>query len=155
MLEKIDLSQKLDQADYDKKLVRLQNTLHLLAYKVYSQKRPVMIVFEGWDAAGKGGAIKRLTERIDPRGFVVWPIAAPQGDDKVRHYLYRFWRRCPEAGKLAIFDRSYTSCFRLHTFLRMRSFFSSSLIYPILPTGLLYSAFVPFLKNRQYSNYVL
>ncbi|HEY3291117.1 MAG TPA: hypothetical protein VGK87_13385 [Anaerolineae bacterium] len=107
MLEQADLTLSLEPEEYERKLIRLQNLLHLLAFKVYSQKRPVLIVFEGWDAAGKGGAIKRLTERIDPRGFVVWPIAAPQGDDKVRHYLYRFWRRLPEAGKIAIFDRSW------------------------------------------------
>jgi polyphosphate kinase 2 (PPK2 family) len=67
----------------------------------------VAIVFEGWDAAGKGGAIKRLTAKMDPRGYVVWPIAAPTGDDKEHHYLYRFWRRLPEAGQIAIFDRSW------------------------------------------------
>jgi polyphosphate kinase 2 (PPK2 family) len=92
---------------YEKQLDRLQNELHLLGYQVYVQKRPVVAVFEGWDAAGKGGAIKRVTERLDPRGYVVWPIAAPQGDDKTRHYLYRFWRRLPEAGQIAIFDRSW------------------------------------------------
>lgn len=107
MLESIDLSVHLERAEYDKHLDRLQNELHLLGYQVYAQKRPVVIVFEGWDAAGKGGAIKRITERLDPRGYVVWPIAAPQGDDKTRHYLYRFWRRLPEAGQIAIFDRSW------------------------------------------------
>jgi polyphosphate kinase 2 (PPK2 family) len=107
MLEKVDLSLKLPRADYDKAVETLQNRLHLLGYQVYLQKRPVVIVFEGWDAAGKGGAIKRLTERLDPRGYVVWPVAAPQGDDKVRHYLYRFWRRLPEVGQIAIFDRSW------------------------------------------------
>lgn len=107
MLEKIDLSLSLSREAYEKQVEPLQNQLHLLGYQVYLQKRPVVIVFEGWDAAGKGGAIKRLTERLDPRGYVVWPIAAPQGDDKVRHYLYRFWRRLPELGQIAIFDRSW------------------------------------------------
>ena len=107
MLEKVDLSLKLTRGEYEKRVETLQNRLHLLGYQVYLQKRPVVLVFEGWDAAGKGGAIKRLTERLDPRGYVVWPIAAPQGDDKVRHYLYRFWRRLPEAGQIAIFDRSW------------------------------------------------
>jgi polyphosphate kinase 2 (PPK2 family) len=107
MLESVDLNQRLDRGVYDKQLDRLQNELHLLGYQVYLQKRPVVVVFEGWDAAGKGGAIKRLTERLDPRGYVVWPIAAPQGDDKTRHYLYRFWRRLPEAGQIAMFDRSW------------------------------------------------
>ncbi|MBL8057474.1 MAG: hypothetical protein JNK29_12280 [Anaerolineales bacterium] len=107
MLEKVDLSLKLTRGEYDEQVDTLQNRLHLLGYQVYRQKRPVVLVFEGWDAAGKGGAIKRLTERLDPRGYVVWPIAAPQGDDKVRHYLYRFWRRLPETGQIAIFDRSW------------------------------------------------
>jgi polyphosphate kinase 2 (PPK2 family) len=107
MLEKINLKLKLTRAEYKKQLEPLQNQLHLLAYQVYVQKRPVVMVFEGWDAAGKGGAIKRLTERLDPRGYVVHPIAAPHGDDKERHYLYRFWRRLPEAGQIAIFDRSW------------------------------------------------
>lgn len=107
MLEKIDLSLKLDRHDYEKQLDRLQNRLHLLGYQLYRKSRAAIILFEGWDAAGKGGAIRRLTERLDPRGYVVWPIAAPSGDDKDRHYLYRFWRRLPEAGQTAIFDRSW------------------------------------------------
>jgi AMP-polyphosphate phosphotransferase len=107
MLETVDLNQHLEREVYDKQLDRLQNEMHLLGYQVYVQKRPVVLVFEGWDAAGKGGAIKRVTERLDPRGYVVWPIAAPQGDDKTRHYLYRFWRRLPEVGQIAIFDRSW------------------------------------------------
>ncbi|MEK7439459.1 MAG: hypothetical protein AAB571_13200 [Chloroflexota bacterium] len=107
MLEKLNLKVKLSRAEYERELDRLPNKLHLLGYQVYTQKRPVVMVFEGWDAAGKGGAIKRLTEKLDPRGYVVHPIAAPQGDDKERHYLYRFWRRLPEAGQIALFDRSW------------------------------------------------
>ncbi len=107
MLETLNLGLKLGRKEYEKKRDELQNRLHLLGFEVYQQKRPVMIVFEGWDASGKGGAIKRLTEKLDPRGFVVWPIAAPHGDDKERHYLYRFWRRLPEQGQIAIFDRSW------------------------------------------------
>ncbi len=107
MLENIDLTLSIPRDDYQKEVKPLQNRLHLLAFQVYQQKRPVTILFEGWDAAGKGGAIKRLTERIDPRGYVVHPIAAPAGDDKEHHYLYRFWRRLPEAGQIAVFDRSW------------------------------------------------
>jgi AMP-polyphosphate phosphotransferase len=107
MLEKVDLSLSLPRDKYKKQLERLQNRLHLLAYQVYVQRRPVVMVFEGWDASGKGGAIKRLTARLDPRGYIVYPIAAPAGDDKARHYLYRFWRRLPETGQIAIFDRSW------------------------------------------------
>lgn len=107
MLERLDLTQSLARDEYDKNLKVLQAELHQLAYQVYIQKRPVMIVFEGWDASGKGGTIKRLTERMDPRGYIVWPISAPSGEDKERHYLYRFWRRLPEQGQIAIFDRSW------------------------------------------------
>jgi polyphosphate kinase 2 (PPK2 family) len=107
MLETVDLTLRLSRKEYSAQLDRLQNQIHLLGYQVYLQKRPVVIVFEGWDASGKGGAIKRLTAKLDPRGYAVWPISAPQGDDKTRHYLYRFWRRLPPKGEIAIFDRSW------------------------------------------------
>jgi polyphosphate kinase 2 (PPK2 family) len=107
MLDKLDLTQKIDRKEYTASLERLQNRLYLLGYQVYMQKRPVVLVFEGWDAAGKGGVIKRLTAKLDPRGYAVWPIAAPHGDDRERHYLYRFWRRLPARGEIAIFDRSW------------------------------------------------
>src|SRR5512136_131708 len=98
ILSQVNLNLMLTDDEYQRQL---------LGYQVYVQKRPVVIVFEGWDAAGKGGAIKRLTERLDPRGYVVYPIAAPAGEDKTHHYLYRFWRRLPERGQIAIFDRSW------------------------------------------------
>ncbi|MFO7584261.1 MAG: hypothetical protein R6W69_05985 [Anaerolineales bacterium] len=107
MLERLDLSLKMPRDEYDRWLRILQVDLHELAYRVYLQKLPVILVFEGLDASGKGGNIKRLTEKMDPRGYVVWPIAAPHGDDRERHYLYRFWRRLPEQGQIAIFDRSW------------------------------------------------
>jgi polyphosphate kinase 2 (PPK2 family) len=107
MLGTIDLSQTLTQEQYDRSLIKYQVALFKLAYQVYVQQRPVIMVFEGWDAAGKGGAIRRVTEKIDPRGFVVYPIAKPQGDDATHHYLWRFWRRLPETGQIAIFDRSW------------------------------------------------
>ena len=66
-----------------------------------------VIVLEGWDAAGKGGAIRRLTARLDPRGCKVWPIGAPTPEEQGRHYLYRFWTRLPEPGAIAVFDRSW------------------------------------------------
>ncbi|HEX3745729.1 MAG TPA: hypothetical protein VHW09_17425 [Bryobacteraceae bacterium] len=107
MLEAIDLTRKMDRKRYVQEVTRRQIQLRELGYQVYQQKRPVIIAFEGWDAAGKGGAIKRITEKLDPRGYVVYPISAPQGEDKTRHYLYRFWRRLPEPGQIAIFDRSW------------------------------------------------
>jgi polyphosphate kinase 2 (PPK2 family) len=107
ILSQVDLSLALSQEEYVEQLTRYQIALSQLSYQVYVQKRPVVIAFEGWDAGGKGGAIKRLTERLDPRGYVVLPIAAPEGEDKTHHYLYRFWRRLPERGTVAIFDRSW------------------------------------------------
>ncbi len=107
MLETVDLTRTLDRQAYVREVTRRQIQLRELGYQVYLQKRPVVLVFEGWDAAGKGGAIKRITEKLDPRGYVVYPISAPQGEDRTRHYLYRFWRQLPERGQIAIFDRSW------------------------------------------------
>ena len=107
MLERMDLTRTLDREAYVRELARRQIQLRELGYQIYLQQRPVIVVFEGWDAAGKGGVIKRVTEKLDPRGYVVYPISAPQGEDKTRHYLYRFWRRLPERGQMAIFDRSW------------------------------------------------
>lgn len=107
MLKSLDLKQALPRDAYVVQLARRQIQLRELGWQVYQQKRPVLIVFEGWDAAGKGGAIRRITEKLDPRGYTVWPISAPEGEDKTRHYLYRFWRRLPPRGQIAIFDRSW------------------------------------------------
>jgi polyphosphate kinase 2 (PPK2 family) len=107
MLETLDLTRSLDRDSYVRELTRRQIQLRELGYQVYRKQRPVVVLFEGWDAAGKGGAIKRITEKLDPRGYTVYPIAAPEGEDKARHYLYRFWRRLPECGQIAIFDRSW------------------------------------------------
>ncbi len=107
MLETLDLSLSLAREKYINEITRRQIQLRELAWQCYVQKRPVVIVFEGWDAAGKGGAIKRITEKLDPRGYVVYPISAPQGEEKTRHYLYRFWRRLPNRSEIAIFDRSW------------------------------------------------
>lgn len=107
VLQQVDLGQSLRKNSYQRERKRLQAQLYQLGFQSYHQKRPVIFVFEGWDAAGKGGAIKRVTEELDPRGFIVHSIAAPDGDDKIRHYLYRFWRRLPARGQIAIFDRSW------------------------------------------------
>lgn len=107
MLEMIDLTQKLDKATYNQQLQLYQTQLRILGYYLYQQQRPAILAFEGWDAGGKGGAIGRLTERMDPRGYIVYPIAAPKGDDAEKHYLWRFWRRIPQQGTMAIFDRSW------------------------------------------------
>jgi polyphosphate kinase 2 (PPK2 family) len=109
MLNSIDLSKKLDRATYKKKLIDHQLRLRALAHELYVQKRSLVVVVEGWDAAGKGGAIRRVTEKIDPRGYQVYAIAAPAGDDKTHHYLWRFWRRLrpPEDKQIVVFDRSW------------------------------------------------
>ena len=107
ILSQVNLSLALTEDEYKRQVVRYQMALGQLGHQACVQKRPVVMVFEGWDAAGKGGAIKRLTEGLDPRGYAVYPIATPAGEDKTHHYLYRFWRRLPERGQIAIFDRSW------------------------------------------------
>lgn len=92
---------------YPKALSELQERLSriLVAHKIH--RRSSIIVFEGWDASGKGGAIQRLTSKWDPRLFTVWPIGAPTEEERARHFLWRFWKRMPGAGEIAIFDRSW------------------------------------------------
>ena len=107
VLSTLDLAKTIDDEDYTQRLAKLQAKLYLLGLTAYKKKRPVILVFEGWDAAGKGGTIKRITEPLDPRSYVVHSIAKPEGDDKQHHYLYRFWRRLPRAGQVGIFDRSW------------------------------------------------
>jgi polyphosphate kinase 2 (PPK2 family) len=109
MLETIDLTMSLAREEYVRDLIRYQLQLRDLAYQLYVRKRPLVIVYEGWDAGGKGGNIKRVTEKLDPRGYEVYPIAAPQGEDKTHHYLWRFWRRLkpPDEKQILIFDRSW------------------------------------------------
>jgi len=106
-LEKIDLTVALPRDRYKKALIRYQVALSYLAHQVYLQQRPVIIIYEGWDAAGKGGNIKRVIEKLDPRGYTVHPIGAPKDNDANHHYLWRFWRRLPVQGEIAIFDRSW------------------------------------------------
>ena len=96
-----------DKAEYETHLDRLQKKMLSIQQTFFHEKLRAILVFEGWDAAGKGGAIRRLTETLDPRGFHVWPIGAPKPDEQGRHYLYRFWERLPEPGTIAIFDRSW------------------------------------------------
>ena len=109
MLETYDLSLSLDRQTYVDSLVHYQLQLRELAFQLYAQKRTLVMVYEGWDAAGKGGNIKRVTEKLDPRGYEVMPIAAPHGEDKTHHYLWRFWRRLrpPDEKQILIFDRSW------------------------------------------------
>ena len=107
LLDRVDLSRRLDRKEYDKQLDSLQRRLQELELECYHQRLPVVVVYEGWDAAGKGGNIKRLTQELDPRGYEVIPIAAPDATEKAHHYLWRFWKQLPKAGHISIFDRSW------------------------------------------------
>ncbi len=106
-LAEIPLDQKVEEKEYKQELDALQDRLKELHNRLYRKKVPVVIVYEGWDAAGKGGNIKRITSALDPRGFEVHPIASPEPHEKARHYLWRFWTRLPKTGHIAIFDRSW------------------------------------------------
>jgi len=107
LLDDVDLARRIPERRYRDELKKQQARLRELEFACYERRRPVVVVYEGWDAAGKGGNIKRVIGALDPRGYAVLPIAAPQGDDATHHYLWRFWNRIPKAGHLAIFDRSW------------------------------------------------
>jgi polyphosphate kinase 2 (PPK2 family) len=95
------------EGDYKADLAAMQEKISRLFVASHLHERKAILVCEGWDAAGKGGAIQRLTAECDPRHYRVWPIAAPTEEEKDHHYLRRFWRRLPAAGEVAIFDRSW------------------------------------------------
>mgnify|MGYP004559416031 CR=1 FL=1 len=98
---------EVEDAQYKAELKELQEKLGSLHNRLYRKRVPVIITYEGWDAAGKGGNIKRIAEALDPRGFEVHPIASPEPHEKARHYLWRFWTRLPKNGHIAIFDRTW------------------------------------------------
>jgi len=101
-----DVPEALD-VPYKKALKKLQEQLaEIMVSHIVNRKRTVIVV-EGWDAAGKGGAIKRLTAEWDPRAFAVWPISAPTEEEKAHNFLWRFWTRLPATGEIAVFDRSW------------------------------------------------
>ena len=106
-LSEVDLSKSISEEEYKQTLDKLQNRLSELHNELYHKKIPVIIAYEGWDAAGKGGNIKRVAAALDPRGYEVHPIASPEPAEKARHYLWRFWNRLPKDGHIAIFDRTW------------------------------------------------
>lgn len=107
-LADIDLQDKiLNDEEYKKELKQLQIELGKLHNKLYRKRIPVIITYEGWDAAGKGGNIKRIAAALDPRGYEVHPIAAPEPSELARHYLWRFWTRLEKNGHFTIFDRTW------------------------------------------------
>lgn len=106
-LADINLNKTMSEEAYRENLDKLQEKLHKLNNRLYLEKVPVIICYEGWDAAGKGGNIKRVAAALDPRGYEVLPIAAPDKSELAHHYLWRFWNRLPKTGHVAIFDRTW------------------------------------------------
>lgn len=106
-LDTLDLSLKLDEKTYRKQLNFYQGKLSKLARLARQEKRSSLLVFEGWDAGGKGGAIRRLIHALDARHYRVIPVSAPTDEERAQHYLWRFWRHIPRAGKITIYDRSW------------------------------------------------
>lgn len=107
ILRDLDLSPVLDDDDYDEQIDTLQKEAQELTYALQTKKIPTVLAFEGVDAAGKGGSIQRLREKIDARLYDVNPTSAPNDMEKDHHYLWRFYNNLPEDGKMAIFDRSW------------------------------------------------
>ncbi|MGB5426709.1 MAG: polyphosphate:AMP phosphotransferase [Gammaproteobacteria bacterium] len=107
VLTALDLSLQLEKQVYKKQLARYQDRLNTLLSKNKFRKRSLVLVFEGNDAAGKGGAIRRVIQYMDPRRYRVNQFAAPTDEEKAQPYLWRFWRRVPRQGDIAIFDRSW------------------------------------------------
>ena len=107
LLARVNLSVRATEEQYDRDLPDLQERLREVEHTLYRARRPLIIVYEGWDAAGKGGNIKRLVRSMDPRGYEVVPVAAPNDLEKRHHYLWRFWISMPKFGHITIFDRSW------------------------------------------------
>ena len=107
LLDVLDLDLQLDQAEYRQRLEEAQARLFEQSKRKAFRHRALVVAFEGHDAAGKGGAIRRVTMALDPRQYRVYPVAAPSDEEKARPYLWRFWRHVPRQGRIAIFDRSW------------------------------------------------
>ncbi len=107
ILSKLDLSKKIDKKEYEQKLETYQGKLNMLTRDQRFRQMSVICVFEGSDAAGKGGSIRRITQAIDARIFSVNPIAAPTEEERAQPYLWRFWRHVPRHGRVSVFDRSW------------------------------------------------
>jgi len=107
ILDHVGLSQRLSDKEYAAQLEKQQSRLTRLTWAAWEKKVASVALFEGWDAAGKGSAIRRVTAAMDPRLYRIIPIAAPTDEERARHYLWRFWRHLPRAGMTTIFDRSW------------------------------------------------
>ncbi|OBS09604.1 polyphosphate:AMP phosphotransferase [Acidihalobacter prosperus] len=107
VLDHVDLDSRLERDDYRQEMDHWQAEVNRLTWKAFRARRPCVALFEGWDAAGKGGAIRRLIQSMDARLYTVVPIAAPTDEERAHHYLWRFWRHIPRDGYCALFDRSW------------------------------------------------
>jgi polyphosphate kinase 2 (PPK2 family) len=107
MLENINLKKKLSHGEYRRALPSLQQRLYDLEKACWDQQVPSLILFEGWDASGKGSATAALTQRLDPRGFRLYPISAPRTYEQQRPWLWRFWLKAPNRGEMVMLDRSW------------------------------------------------
>jgi AMP-polyphosphate phosphotransferase len=107
ILDRVDLAAKVEPAEYEKRLDKAQGRLGKLVRAAFEKGRSSVVVFEGWDASGKGGNIRRLTAAMDPRTYRVISVAAPTDEEKAHHYLWRFWRHVPRAGYVTVYDRSW------------------------------------------------
>lgn len=107
LLQSLDTRHKLKKSDYRQQLIKLQKRLNLALRSPRFAERSLVLVFEGWDAAGKGGAIRRVVESMDVRTYHISPVAAPSAEEKAHPYLWRFWQKIPKAGHVTVFDRSW------------------------------------------------
>jgi len=107
MLEKVDLSLAVSKVAYKRRIVQLQERLYDLVHAAFQRQIPSMIVFEGWAAAGKGGTINVLTERLDPRGMRVVPISPPRSSEMRYPWMWRYWQKIPAYGQMVIYDTSW------------------------------------------------
>jgi polyphosphate:AMP phosphotransferase len=107
ILKNLPFEERLSKAKYATKIVELQEKLGRLSRELEVGKHSVVVVFEGMDAAGKGGTIRRITQALDARYYSVVPVAAPSDEERAQHYLWRFWRHVPRLGRFCIFDRSW------------------------------------------------
>ena len=106
-LSETKIGEPLDRAEYKQMLNQRQERIHEIVHEIHSSRIPVVMVYCGWDAAGKGGCIKRLVQGIDPRAYSVTPVGAPTKAELDHHYLWRFWKQFPRRGRIEIFDRSW------------------------------------------------
>jgi AMP-polyphosphate phosphotransferase len=107
VLDRVDLSHSMTREEYEAGLKKYQERLREMENDIYLKRVPVLIVYEGWDAAGKGGNIRRLAQALDPRVYEVVPVGPPNDVEKAHHFLWRFWQKVPKAGHITIFDRSW------------------------------------------------